>query len=118
MPVYYLGPMPQTEEERATMRAEALSALRRMRDSWEETTKTSRHGDDTLATASDRDRYNESVHKLMISGVDLDADYFESDPPIPKNKKRGRHYAGVSMSLLLSRVESVLRRVDTEQSEP
>ena len=118
MPVYYLGPMPQTDEERATMRAEALSALRHMRDSWEEITKKSHYGDDTLATVSDRDRYNESVHKLMISGVDLDASYFESAPPIPKNKKQGRHYAGVSMSLLLSRADSVLRRVDTEQSEP
>lgn len=115
MPVYYLGPMPQTDEERATMRTEALSALRHMKDSWEQTTRTSSHGDNVLLPASDRNRYNESVHKLMISGADLDASDFETDPPIPKDKKQGRSYDGVSISVLLGRANSVLRRLDAEQ---
>src|SRR5215207_5693758 len=109
MPVYYHGAMPKTDEERATMRAEALSSLRNMRDSWEHITKTSPYGDNTLLPGSARDRYNESVHMLMISGVDLDASYFETDPPIPKDKKRGRNYDGVPISFLLSDVKDVLR---------
>jgi hypothetical protein len=115
MPVYYLGPMPKTDKERATMRSEAQSALRNMKDSWEQIAKTSQHGLNALLPASDAGRYNEAVHKLMISGVDLDADYFETAPPIPKNRKQGRSYDGVAISVLLSRVDSVLRRLDAEQ---
>jgi hypothetical protein len=35
MPVYYHGPMPKTDDERAIMRAEALSEPQNMRDSCE-----------------------------------------------------------------------------------
>jgi len=97
------------------MRAEALSALRNMKDDWEQIATTSQHGLNMVLPASDRNRYNESVHKLMISGVDLDATDFDIDSPIPTNKKRGRPYDGVSISVLLSRVKDVLRRVDAEQ---
>jgi hypothetical protein len=116
MPPYYRGPMPTTDEERSTMRAQALAELRRMKDSWEQTAKTSRYGRDALLPATDQASFNESVHKLMIAtGEPNPARYYYTARPVPKGKKDGLPFDGVQISALLTKADTVLRDFETEQ---
>jgi hypothetical protein len=110
-----VAPLPKTDEERATMRADALSALRRMKDSWEETANRSRHGSDVLVPLSDRDRFNESVHKLFIATGEVDANCFETSQPFLKNKTQGRPYDGIPVGWLVGKADRLLRKFDSEE---
>jgi hypothetical protein len=113
MPVYYQGPMPKTDEERATMRVEAFAELRRMKGEWEET--TNRRGSDVLAPVSAREQFKEWVHKLLIATGEVDPNLFETSQPFLKNKAEGRPYDGIPVSFLLGSLDRVLRKFDDER---
>ena len=116
MPIYYQGPMPKTDQERATMRTAALAELRRMKDSWQDTANRSRHGSDVLAPLHARDQFNESVHKLLIATGEVNPSYFETSQPFLKNKKQDRPYDGIPVSFLMGSADRVLRTFGDEQN--
>jgi hypothetical protein len=109
--------MPKSDDERAKMRADALRELRSMRDEWQQSVKTSPHGDDLLISTTHQERYNESVHKLAIAIGDLDARHFETSRPFPKNKKQGRPIDMIPITFLLGKVRDLLLVVDSEQEQ-
>ena len=116
MSLYYCGPMPTTDEERATMRAQALLELRRLKERWEQTVERSSHGSGALLSVAAQESFNESVHKLLIATEKPDPGwYFYTARPIPRNKRHGRSNDGVRISALLTKVDIVLRQFDPDR---